>query len=103
MKLRKANKRATTSAFYPDSKIPRKCLNLLDYEAGKIGISGSWCRTSAASAFGARLMPLLNGFKTLGLTQRAMVVQLNDLGIKAPRGGVWSLGQVQRVVQSSAE
>jgi hypothetical protein len=51
MKLRKANKRATTSAFYPDSKIPRKCLNLLDYEAGKIGISGSWCRTSVAFTF----------------------------------------------------
>jgi hypothetical protein len=35
------------------------------------------------------------------LTQRAIVVQLNSLGIKAPRGGVWSLGQVQRVVNAS--
>jgi hypothetical protein len=26
-----------------------------------------------------------------------MVTQLNDLGIKAPRGGAWLLGQVQRI------
>jgi hypothetical protein len=26
-----------------------------------------------------------------------MVAQLNALSIKAPRGGAWSLGQVQRV------
>lgn len=44
--------------------------------------------------------PLLNGFAAQGLSRRAMVVQLDDLGIKAPRGGAWSLGQVQRIVQS---
>jgi DNA invertase Pin-like site-specific DNA recombinase len=54
-------------------------------------------RQAVSSAFRARLMPLLNGFSTQGLSRRAMVVQLNDLGIKAPRGGAWSLGQVQRV------
>jgi hypothetical protein len=27
-----------------------------------------------------------------------MVAQLNALAIKAPRGGSWSLGQVQRVL-----
>ena len=57
-------------------------------------------RQAAAGAFNARLMPLLNGFAVQGMTRRAMVVQLNDLGIKAPRGGAWSLGQVQRLVQS---
>ena len=50
----------------------------------------------AAKVFNARLMPLLNGFAVQGMTRRAMVVKLNDLGIKAPRGGAWSLGQVQR-------
>jgi DNA invertase Pin-like site-specific DNA recombinase len=45
-------------------------------------------RQDAASAFNARLMPLLNGLVSQGMTRRAMVVQLNDLGIKAPRGGV---------------
>jgi DNA invertase Pin-like site-specific DNA recombinase len=54
-------------------------------------------RQDAAGAFNARLMPLLNGFVGQGLSRRAMVVQLNDLGIKAPRGGSWSLGQVQRI------
>ncbi len=54
-------------------------------------------RQDAASAFSVSLMPLLNGFTSQGLSRRAMVVQLNDLGIKAPRGGVWSLGQVHRV------
>jgi DNA invertase Pin-like site-specific DNA recombinase len=55
-------------------------------------------RQAASSAFNARLMPLLNGFMTQGMTRRTMVAQLNDLGIKAPRGGAWSLGQVQRVM-----
>jgi DNA invertase Pin-like site-specific DNA recombinase len=54
-------------------------------------------RQAAACAFTARLTPLLNGFVSQGLSRRAMVVELNDLGIKAPRGGVWSLGQVQRL------
>ena len=53
-------------------------------------------RQAAAGAFNARLMPLLSGFASQGLSRRAMVVQLNELGIRAPRGGAWSLGQVQR-------
>ena len=55
-------------------------------------------RQAAAHAFSARLTPLLNGFVAQGMTRRAMVAQLNDLGVKAPRGGAWSLGQVQRMV-----
>lgn len=55
-------------------------------------------RQAASSVFSARLMPLLKGFASQGLTRRAMVVQLNSLGIKAPRGGAWSLGQVQRLI-----
>lgn len=58
-------------------------------------------RQEAACAFNARLKPLLNGFAAQGLSRRAMVVQLNELGIKAPRGGTWSLGQVQRVVSGA--
>lgn len=59
-------------------------------------------RQDAAKVFNARLMPLLNGFAVQGMTRRAMVIQLNDLGIKAPRGGAWSLGQVQRIVMTCA-
>ncbi len=58
-------------------------------------------RQDAACALSARLMSLLTGFISQGLSRRAMVIQLNDLGIKAPRGGAWSLGQVQRVVIGS--
>lgn len=54
-------------------------------------------RQDAATAFSARMQPLLNGFKSQGLTQRAMVAELNALEIKTPRGGSWSLKQVQRV------
>lgn len=54
-------------------------------------------RQDAACAFSARLMPVLNGFVSQGLSRRAIVLQLNDLGVKAPRGGAWSLGQVQRL------
>ena len=57
-------------------------------------------RQEAASAFQKRIQPVLNGFLAQGLTRRAMVDQLNALNIKAPRGGLWSLGQVQRAVQS---
>jgi hypothetical protein len=54
-------------------------------------------RQDAASAFNARLMHLLTGFTSQGLSRRAIVLQLNDLKFKAPKGGTWSLGQVQRV------
>jgi DNA invertase Pin-like site-specific DNA recombinase len=59
-------------------------------------------RQDAAKTFNARMMPLLNGFAVQGMTRRAMVVHLNDLGIKAPRDGAWSLGQVQRIVMTCA-
>jgi DNA invertase Pin-like site-specific DNA recombinase len=59
-------------------------------------------RQNAAKVFNARLMPLLNGFSSQGMTRRAMVVQLNDLNIKAPCGGAWSLRQVQRIVAALA-
>ena len=58
-------------------------------------------RQDTAGAFNARLIPVLSGFVSQGLSRRSMVVQLNDLGIKAPRGGHWSLGQVQRQINSS--
>lgn len=56
-------------------------------------------RVAAAKAFQDRLRPLVDGMVRNGLTRRAMVSHLNELGIKAPRGGTWSLCQVQRLVQ----
>ena len=57
-------------------------------------------RQAAAKSFRQRLQPVLSGFIAQGLTRRAMVAELNSLGVKAPRGGAWSLGQVQRLVQA---
>jgi hypothetical protein len=54
-------------------------------------------RQQKALEFRERLRPVLSSMVLQGLTRRAMVIQLNDLGIKAPLGGVWSLAQVQRL------
>lgn len=54
-------------------------------------------RQAGAEAFRARLRPVLEGFTAQGINRRAMVVQLNALGIRAAGGGAWSLGQLQRV------
>lgn len=59
-------------------------------------------RQTAARAFQARLKPVIDGFMAQGLSRRSIVDQLNALGITAPRGGTWSLGQVQRVVNTKA-
>lgn len=56
-------------------------------------------RIAHAKAFQERLKPLVLGMASQGLTRRAMVNHLNELGIKAPRGGAWSLCQVQRLVE----
>jgi len=53
-------------------------------------------RQQKAQEFRERLRPVLDGMVAQGLTRRAMVTSLNNLGIKAPMGGMWSLGQVQR-------
>lgn len=55
-------------------------------------------RQQAASAFAGRLRGAIDGMKARGLSQRAMVAELNDLGVDAPRGGNWSLTQLQRVM-----
>lgn len=54
-------------------------------------------RKAASDAFVARLKPVLEGFVARGMTRRAMVESLNALNVKAPKGGQWQLGQVQRV------
>lgn len=55
-------------------------------------------RQQKAQEFRERLRPVLEGMRAQGLTRRAMVERLNDLGMKAPMGGMWSLGQVQRLM-----
>ena len=55
-------------------------------------------RQQAADDFAVKLSPLLDSMKARGLTQRAMVAELNAIGVPAPKGGQWGLSQVQRVL-----
>lgn len=60
-------------------------------------------RRAAANIFAGKLSGVIQGFKGAGLSQRAMVVELNTLGIKTFKGGQWSLNQVQRVMKRIEE
>lgn len=55
-------------------------------------------RAADAASFAAKLRPTLSAYLQQGLTQRAIMAALNAVGIKTPRGGDWSLMQVQRVL-----
>lgn len=55
-------------------------------------------RKRSANAFAERLRPLFDGMASRGLSQRAMVEELNGVGVSAPQGGKWVLIQVQRVL-----
>jgi len=56
-------------------------------------------RSQAADAFASKLKGQMEGFRLRGLSQRAMVEELNQLGIATPRGKVWHLRQVQRTLR----
>lgn len=55
-------------------------------------------RKQAASSFADRLRGVVAGMQARGMTQRQMVAELNALGIKAARGGEWTLLQLQRTI-----
>jgi DNA invertase Pin-like site-specific DNA recombinase len=59
-------------------------------------------RTAAANAGALKLAGLFAGFDARKLSQRAVVAELNAVGVPAPRGGVWSLAQVQRMLKRLA-
>jgi DNA invertase Pin-like site-specific DNA recombinase len=56
-------------------------------------------RKNTANTFAGKLARVIQGFKASGLSQRAMVAQLNQLGIRTARGGEWSLVQLQRIMK----
>lgn len=56
-------------------------------------------RKQAADTFASKLAGVIRGFRAEQMTQREMAVQLNLLSIKTPRGGDWSLVQVQRILK----
>lgn len=55
-------------------------------------------RQQAADDFAAKLRPVFEGMTARKLSHRAMLGELNSIGIPAPKGGVWQLTQVQRVI-----
>jgi DNA invertase Pin-like site-specific DNA recombinase len=55
-------------------------------------------RQKLADDFVGRLRGVFDGMRARALSQRAMVVELNDARIAAPRGGPWTLVQVQRAL-----
>lgn len=56
-------------------------------------------RQQTASCFAGKLKGVIEGMVARGLSQRAMVAELNNLGIKTARGGEWSLIQLQRIFE----
>ena len=59
-------------------------------------------RKKKADAFAERLWEQIVGYQRLGYSQRKMVDGLNRLGVMAPRGGRWSLKQVQLLARLHA-
>lgn len=55
-------------------------------------------RQKAANDFAEKLSPVFEGMHRRQLSQREMVTELNIVGIPAPKGGVWHLAQVQRIL-----
>jgi DNA invertase Pin-like site-specific DNA recombinase len=55
-------------------------------------------RQQVASATVERLRPLFDGMRARKLSQRAMMAELNAIGITAPQGGAWGLTQIQRAL-----
>lgn len=55
-------------------------------------------RQLVADQFALGLRPVVDGFIRQGLSQRRMVDALNQARSPAPRGGLWTLTQLQRVL-----
>lgn len=55
-------------------------------------------RQQDADAFAVKLRGVIDGMKARGMSQRAMVSELNSLGVKTPTGRDWNLSQLQRTI-----
>ncbi len=56
-------------------------------------------KKQAADEFAVTLARIVNGFRAQGMSQRAMVTELNTLNIPAAKGGQWQLTQFRRVLK----
>ena len=86
----------------------KAALNAVRASGVRLGVAGTKNlqrnlaeRKEASYEFAGRLAGVINGFKASNLTQRAMVVELNQLGIRTARGGEWSLMQLQRIIKKN--
>lgn len=59
-------------------------------------------RQAAADAFANKLAGVVSGMRARGMTQQEMTDELNTLGIGAPKGGRWTLIQLQRLLKRLA-
>jgi DNA invertase Pin-like site-specific DNA recombinase len=53
-----------------------------------------------SKTFAENLKGQIEGFQLRGLSQRAMVSELNQVGIPTQKGGKWSLIQLQRLIKT---
>lgn len=60
-------------------------------------------RKSAADVFARQHQALFAELQAQGLTHRAMAAELNARGIAAAKGGEWTHGQVQRMLNRYAD
>ena len=58
---------------------------------------------TAADAFARQHEALFAELQQQGLTHRAMAAELNARGIAAAKGGEWTHGQVQRILNRYAD
>lgn len=59
-------------------------------------------RQQTADMFAGRLRHAVTDMTARGLSQRAMVIELNGMGIPAPQGGTWQRTQLRRVLDRIA-
>lgn len=58
----------------------------------------NWPKVNNAIIFALHLQPTIEQYTKEGLSQRKMVMRLNDEGFFAPEGGKWVLSQLQKVL-----
>jgi DNA invertase Pin-like site-specific DNA recombinase len=87
------------------SQRTKEALAIAKARGVKLGVAGAQNlkgnveeRQQAAEAFAQRVKPVIAGMIGRGLSQRAMVAELNAIKVPAPKGGDWRLSQLQRVL-----
>ncbi|GGH58072.1 hypothetical protein GCM10010975_18320 [Comamonas phosphati] len=106
-----SEKKSSTNAVNADiSARTRQALSEARSRGVKLGTAGAANiratvekRKSAADAFARQHEALFAELQARGLTHRAMAAELNARGVAAARGGEWTHGQVQRMLDRYAD